>query len=53
MENTCLNIYFQLCELDSNDLETFQAWKYGISKEPFILKSSTPIVGISYGTAPN
>lgn len=36
----------------SNDLETFQTEKYGISKSSFTLKSSTARVAISYGIIP-
>lgn len=52
MINSCFNIYFWLCGLYSNDFETCQTWKYGISKATFMLKSSTAIVVISYGTVP-
>lgn len=36
----------------SNDLETFQTEKYGISKSSFTVKSSVASVAISYGTIP-
>lgn len=52
MVNICVNIYFWLYGLYSNDLETFPVWKYGISKASFILKSSSGTVAISYDTVP-